>query len=407
MMIPLGLVAAEPIPIWPDLAPGETTKNIGTPRPANPKDNPPITRVEKITQPTIAAFIPEGGGNGAAVLVLPGGGFGYVVPDLEGSETAAFLNPLGISVFVLNYRTKLGNEADQWRRPLQDSQRAIRFLRANAAKWKLDPAKIGLLAFSAGGQVGAIHIGEFGDAYEKTDVVDEQSSRPDFAMLVYPWNVGDNKSAKLMEAIKIGKSAPPTFLVHTDDDHSSALGAASIYMELKKAGLSAELHIYQNGGHGYGVREREGSVIGTWKNRAADWLKVRGIGAVPKQAAAAAVVRPLTPLVAKLKQTLDLSKKRLVKQDLATFKSALMLYRLEAGMFPSTEQGLGSLTQKPTLGKVPGRWTQVLKAEQLDPWGNAYGYRFPPTHNKADPDVWSMGPDGKLGTGDDLGNWEK
>ncbi len=167
-----------------------------------------------------------------------------------------------------------------WRRPLQDSQRAIRFLRKNADRWGLDPAKIGLLAFSAGGQVGAVHIGEIGDAYDRIDALDELSARPDFAMLVYPWNVGDNASGKLMAAIKLGKSAPPTFLVHTDDDKSSALGAAAIYMELKKAGVSAELHVYQNGGHGYGTRDREGSVIGTWKDRAADWLRLRGLASV-------------------------------------------------------------------------------------------------------------------------------
>ncbi|MGI9243431.1 MAG: alpha/beta hydrolase, partial [Verrucomicrobiales bacterium] len=191
-----------------------------------------------------------------------------------------FLNPLGISVFVWSYRTKRGNEAELWRRPLQDSQRAIRFLRKNAGRWGLDPAKIGLLAFSAGGQVGAVQIGEIGDAYTAVDELDELSARPDFAMLIYPWNVGDNSSGKLMGAIRLGGSAPPTFLVHTDDDKSSALGAAAIYMGLKRAGVSAELHVYQNGGHGYGTREREGSVIGTWKDRAADWLRVRGLADV-------------------------------------------------------------------------------------------------------------------------------
>jgi acetyl esterase/lipase len=209
---------------------------------------------------------------------LPGGGFRYVVPDLEGSEAAGFLNRLGIAVFVLNYRTTADDAADKWRRPLQDSQRAIRYLRAHAQQWNLDPKKIGLLAFSAGGQVGAIHLGDIGDAYEKIDVVDEQSARPDFAMLIYPWNVADKTTGDLMPEIKLGKSAPPTFLVHTDDDQSSALGSASIYMALKKSGVSAELHVYQNGGHGYGVRERDGSVIGTWSERAADWLRIRGIG---------------------------------------------------------------------------------------------------------------------------------
>ncbi|MGI9239628.1 MAG: alpha/beta hydrolase, partial [Verrucomicrobiales bacterium] len=107
ILAPLASVWAERIAIWPDHAPGETVKQEGVALPSRDSDRPPITRVEKITQPTLEAFLPEGGGNGTAVLVLPGGGFGYVVPDLEGSETAAFLNPLGISVFVLSYRTKL------------------------------------------------------------------------------------------------------------------------------------------------------------------------------------------------------------------------------------------------------------------------------------------------------------
>jgi acetyl esterase/lipase len=269
---------ADPIAIWPDRAPGETEKNAGIALPAKAADHPTITRVEKITHPTMEAFLPKEGANGAAIVILPGGGFRYVVPDLEGSEAAPFFNELGIAVFVLNYRTTAdGKVPDKWRRPLQDSQRAVRFLRANAAQWKLDPAKIGILAFSAGGQVGAMHIGDIGDAYEAIDDVDKQSARPDFAMLVYPWNVADNKTGVLMPEIQLSKNAPPTFLVHTDDDQSSGLGSAAIYMALKKAGVSTELHIYQNGGHGYGTRVRQGSVIGSWRSRAADWLWIRGL----------------------------------------------------------------------------------------------------------------------------------
>jgi len=402
MSLPLlsAAVGAEPIAIWPGLAPGETEKLAGTALPGRDQDKPPITRVENITHPTMQAFLPEGGGNGAAVVILPGGGFRYVVPDLEGSEAAEFLNRLGIAVFVLNYRTTAdGSVPDRWRRPLQDSQRAIRFLRANAAMWQLDAEKIGLLAFSAGGQVGAIHIGEFGDAYDKLDAVDEQSARPDFAMLVYPWNVGDNATGVLMDAIELGKSAPPTFLVHTGDDASSALGSAAIYMALKKAGVPAELHVYQNGGHGYGTRPREGSAIGTWKDRAADWLRVRGIGEQ-----AQAELPGLGRIVDQLQSRLDQLKRQRVMQDLATFKTALNIYRLNAGTFPTTEQGLAALVSKPTP-PLPKSWERTLKKEVLDPWGNAYGYRYPPTKNDSAPDLFSNGPDGKAGTEDDIGNW--
>lgn len=270
----------EVVAIWPDLAPGETSKQTGTTLPGNKSEHPPITRVEGITSPTMDVFAPSGSPSGTAMLILPGGGFRYVVPDLEGSEAAKIFNRLGITAFVLNYRTTSKGPTGAWRRPLQDSQRAIRFLRANARRWNLDQNKIGLLAFSAGGQVGAIHIGAFGDAYEPIDAVDGQSHRPDFAMLVYPWNLVNPATDTLMPEIRIAKGAPPTFLVHTHDDNSSSLGAVYVYAALKKQGVSAELHVYQNGGHGYGVRSRPNSSIGTWSDRAVEWLQIRGLGKV-------------------------------------------------------------------------------------------------------------------------------
>lgn len=277
LLLQLPLTAGEVIPVWQDFAPGETTKASGTSLPTRSQDKPTITRVKDITAPTMEVFAPEGESNGAAVLILPGGGFGYVVPDLEGSEAAHILNKLGITVFVLNYRTSTTGPNGAWRKPLQDSQRAIRQIRANAEKWRLDPKKIGLLAFSAGGQVGAIHIGAFGDAYELTDAIDQVSARPDFALLVYPWRVA-NDAGELMPEIKITEDSPPSFLVHTHDDASSSIGSALIYANLKRSKVDGELHVYHNGGHGYGVRSRPGSNIGTWSDRAVDWLNARGLG---------------------------------------------------------------------------------------------------------------------------------
>lgn len=277
---------AETIPLWPDLAPGETTKNPGTALPLRPEDNPPITRVENITAPTLALFpAPKDKANGVGVLILPGGGFGKVVPDMEGSEAAAWLNGLGISAYVLSYRTTTGVDpaaeaaakAEPWKRPLQDSQRGIRHLRSHAEEYGLDPAKIGLLGFSAGGQVSAIHLTSETAAYEAIDATDEASFRPDFSMLIYPWRVADDKTGKLMPQIVPSAKMPPGFIVHTDDDKSSSLGAALIYLGMKENGVSGELHVYQNGGHGYGTRDRPGSVIGTWTDRATEWLRIRGL----------------------------------------------------------------------------------------------------------------------------------
>lgn len=278
------LAKAETIPLWPDLAPGETTKNPGTALPQKPEEQPPITRVENITAPTLAIFpAPKNKTNGVGVLILPGGGFGKVVPDMEGSEAAIWLNTLGISVYVLSYRTTTGVDpaaeaaakAEPWKRPLQDSQRAIRHLRHHAADYGFDPAKIGLLGFSAGGQVAAIHLTTETAAYAQIDSVDSASFRPDFSLLIYPWRVGDETTGSLIPQIVPTAKMPPGFIVHTDDDKSSSLGAALIYLGMKQHGVSGELHVYQNGGHGYGTRDRPGSVIGTWNDRASDWLRVR------------------------------------------------------------------------------------------------------------------------------------
>lgn len=278
------LARAETIPLWPDLAPGETTKNPGTALPGRPEEQPPITRVENITAPTLAIFpSPKDKTNGVGVLILPGGGFGKVVPDMEGSEAAIWLNRLGISAYVLNYRTTTGLDpaaeaaakAEPWKRPLQDSQRAIRHLRHHAADYGLDPAKIGLLGFSAGGQVAAIHLTTETAAYAEIDAVDAASYRPDFSLLIYPWRVGDEATGSLIPQIVPSSKMPPGFIVHTDDDKSSSLGAALIYLGMKQHGVSGELHVYQNGGHGYGTRDRPRSVIGTWSDRATDWLRVR------------------------------------------------------------------------------------------------------------------------------------
>lgn len=279
---------AETLPLWPGLAPGETTKHPGTPQPAKPEDQPPVTRVENITAPTLALYpAPREKASGTGILILPGGGFGKVVPDKEGSEAAVWLNGLGISAYVLSYRTTTGVDAgaeaavkaEPWRRPLQDSQRALRHLRHHAEDYGLDPARIGLLGFSAGGQVAAIHLTRTEAAYEPVDTIDEASSRPDFSLLIYPWRVADESTGNLIAPIVPSAGMPPGFLVHTDDDKSSSLGAALIYLGMKKHGVSGELHVYQNGGHGYGIRAQPGSMIGTWTDRAADWLRVRGLAA--------------------------------------------------------------------------------------------------------------------------------
>ena len=272
--MPLPAEEAEPIFVWPDLAPGETERATGTALPARPTDKPTITRIENIRRPTMAVYRPTEKANGAAVLILPGGGFGRVVPDLEGSEAADWLGKLGVTSFVLNYRTRFGDGKTEpaWRRPLQDAQRAMCWIRANASRWNLDKNKIGLLAFSAGGQVGAMLITADHAAYQPIDAIDKQSFRPDFAMLVYPWRMYDKATDALLPQLNVTANTPPSFIVHTHDDASTSLGAVYLYVALKRHSVPAELHVYENGGHGYGTRDRPNSNIGSWTDRATDWL---------------------------------------------------------------------------------------------------------------------------------------
>lgn len=266
--------------VWPKLAPGETSLEVGTKQPNRPNEKPPVTRVVQIRRPGLDIFLPEKNPSGAALLILPGGGFGKVVPDKEGSEAAPWLNELGIAAFVLSYRTNEVTPKDEpaFLRPLQDAQRALRLMRANAEKWNLKPDRIGVLGFSAGGQVAAIlHTAEGRAAYESLDQIDEQSCHPDFSLLVYPWRVFDTATDALLPQIKITKETPPAFIVHTHDDASTSLGSVLIYASLKRNGVPAELHVYQNGGHGYGMRAVPNSDIGTWPDRATEWLNRRGL----------------------------------------------------------------------------------------------------------------------------------
>ncbi|MGV3486864.1 MAG: alpha/beta hydrolase [Planctomycetaceae bacterium] len=278
---------AQPIAIWPDLAPGETSRESGTALPTRPDEKVPVTRVENISTPTMDVYPPTEP-NGTAILVLPGGGFRYVVPDLEGSELAPILNQVGVTVFVLRYRVSGDSSENAWRKPVQDSQRALRWIRANAAQFQLDPTRIGLLGFSAGGQVAAWHVSEQSNAsYERQDPVDDQPLRPDFVVFVYPWKLlataagpagANGRSGKGELKMKLPATAPKSLLIGTSDDAGAdPRGVAQLYLDLINQRVDAELHIYRTGGHGYGVRKRDGSVIHHWPAVLVEWLRVQNL----------------------------------------------------------------------------------------------------------------------------------
>lgn len=267
----------KPVPVWPGLAPAETTELTGEKQPYRASEVPRVTRVVNITKPTMTVHIAEQP-NGTGVVILPGGGFGKVVPDKEGTEAADWLNRHGVSAFVLSYRTKQKATDPGWVKPLQDAQRTLALVRSKAEQWGLKKDRIGLLGFSAGGQVAARLLSANGKlAYDRVDEVDEVAHRPDFALLIYPWTIYDVKTDRLVEGVSVPDECPPTYLAHTDDDRSSSLGAVLFYAGLKRRGIPAELHVYGNGGHGYGLRPVKGSQIATWTLHATNWLGARGL----------------------------------------------------------------------------------------------------------------------------------
>ncbi len=270
---------AETVNVWPDLAPGETTRLKGETLPFRPEENPPVVRVTGITQPTLACYLPQGDSSGAAALILPGGAFGRVVTNKEGSEIAAWLNGQGIAAFVLSYRT-ISNDATKdekavaWKKPVQDAQRSLSLIRSRAAEWKLRPDRIGIMGFSAGGQAAARVIClDNSRTYDAVDAIDGESIRPDFSLLVYPWNLTVGKEANLLPELTVPKDCGPVFLVHTHDDSASSLSSALLYVALKQQNIPAELHVFNNGGHGYGMRPVADSNVATWPALAEPWLK--------------------------------------------------------------------------------------------------------------------------------------
>lgn len=267
----------EVLSVWPERAPGETTAQRGELLPPMPGENPPSTRIHRITAPTLTYF-PAANPTGSAVVICPGGGFARVVVDKEGAEIAEWLNGIGIAAFVLQYRTKTAQPDDPgWARPLQDLQRSLAVIRAQADQYQLKPEQLGVVGFSAGGQLaGRALLQGTTRTYPVQDAADEQSPRPNFGLLIYPWNLHREGTGELAEGLTVPADCPPTFLVHTDDDRVTALSSTAFYLALKRRGVPAELHIFAQGGHGYGLRPVAGSRVHTWPQLAAHWLRSQG-----------------------------------------------------------------------------------------------------------------------------------
>ncbi|MBN2475420.1 MAG: alpha/beta hydrolase [Pirellulales bacterium] len=271
-------VAAAPaeVKLWPNGVPGEAEEPGETK--AQP-GNDSVLRVTYVGDPTITIYrAPRETANGCAVVICPGGGYNILAWDKEGTEIAEWLNSIGVTGIVLKYRVPRRDSAQPHKAPLQDAQRAIRLARRNAEAWAIDPQRVGILGFSAGGHL-TVMAGTHWDetTYEKVDDADQLSCRPDFMVPVYAAYLGakDNPWG-LDPLVRVTDKTPPTFMAVTLDDKHRGAHAALLLVELKKVGVPAELHVYAKGGHGYGLRPSDNPVC-TWPERCADWMRSSGL----------------------------------------------------------------------------------------------------------------------------------
>jgi acetyl esterase/lipase len=260
--------------VWPDKVPGEKGE-IG---PEKAERSKGVTRITNVTQPTLTVYRPaKEKDTGAAVVIAPGGGYNILAWDLEGEEVARWLNSLGVTGIVLKYRVprRAGTKGPP-PQALMDAQRALSLVRSKAKDWDLDPGRIGMLGFSAGGHLTAWASTNFDRrAYEPLDAIDQVSCRPDFAVLVYPGGVVAPKQDELAPEIRVTKDTPPTFFAHAGDDRVRPENSVVMYLALKKAGVPAELHVYAAGGHGFGLRP-SARPCSTWPQRCAEWMRAMG-----------------------------------------------------------------------------------------------------------------------------------
>jgi len=265
------------ISIWPHGAPGA---------PANPgpetdtttaKDGliagKPVVRLTNVSQPTLTLYPPKGENTGAAVVVFPGGGYRILAIDLEGTEVCDRLSSVGVTCVLLKYRVPDSGPYPKSSAALQDAQRAVGIVRSHASDWHIDPNRVGVLGFSAGAHLAAALSTHFEQRlYDSIDAADQLSCRPDFAVIIYPGylalaaqNFAPNPD------INVTDKTPPSFVLQAEDDPVHVENATVYFQALKNAKVPAELHIYAQGGHGYGLRPSALPVT-TWPRSVETWL---------------------------------------------------------------------------------------------------------------------------------------
>ena len=284
---PLGAIGQQPawrpapghltIALWPNATPGATGNLPPEADMTTVKDKliagRPLIRLGNISKPTITVYTPKSKNSGAAVVVFPGGGYQILAIDLEGTEVCEWLNSIGATCALVKYRVPDSGPFPRSSAALQDAQRAMGLVRKHAAEWHVDPRRIGVLGFSAGGHLSAALSTHFDQRlYEPVDDADKLSCRPDFAVIVYPGYLAMAEQGMAPNpAIHPTDNTPPTYLVQAEDDPVHVENALVYFSELKSANVPAELHIYAQGGHGYGLR-RTAQPVTAWPQSVEVWL---------------------------------------------------------------------------------------------------------------------------------------
>lgn len=252
--------------LWPNGAPGSEGKT-GNEKLRLYEDEHILSNIHR---PSVTVYLPpKEKANGAAVIVIPGGGHRELWITHEGYNIATWLSERGIAAFVLKYRLARDSNSTYTvdKESLSDAQRAIRLVRSRAKEWNVDTARIGVMGFSAGGEVAALAAMRFNDGHPgATDPVDRESSKPAFQALIYPGN---------SKRFEVAGNTPPVFLLAGYNDEI-AKGIVDVYLKYKNANVPAELHIYSNAGHGFGIREKNTGAVTGWIDRFYDWLSDRG-----------------------------------------------------------------------------------------------------------------------------------
>jgi acetyl esterase/lipase len=270
------------IRLWPRDAPGQNTTTgpeADTSTATSDKiAGRPVVRLGSVSVPTLTVYEPKGARNGVGVVVFPGGGYKILAMDLEGTEVCDWLTARGIVCFLLKYRVPETGPYPKSEAALQDAQRAVGLVRAHATDWRVDPKRVGVLGFSAGGHLAAAVSTHYETRlYPKVDAADELSCRPDFAVVVYPGYLVDaGKDFAFTPDVPVTKATPPTFLVQAEDDTVHVENATAYFLALKHAGVPAELHVYAQGGHGYGLRRTKLPVT-EWPDLVDAWMKTIGM----------------------------------------------------------------------------------------------------------------------------------